>query len=59
MTDEEIAQMKKMNPKSPAESAREESIRKFLQGDDSQLRKVVTNTIIKEKTQCSIDSFFV
>jgi mono/diheme cytochrome c family protein len=36
MTDEEIAQMKKMNPKSPAELAREESIHKFLQGDDSQ-----------------------
>jgi mono/diheme cytochrome c family protein len=36
MTDEEAAQMKKMNPKSPMELEREERMRKFLQGDDSQ-----------------------
>ncbi|HLH32990.1 MAG TPA: cytochrome c, partial [Terriglobia bacterium] len=36
MTDEELAEMKKMNPRSPAELAREERMRKFLQGDDSQ-----------------------
>jgi mono/diheme cytochrome c family protein len=35
MTPDEVAQMKEMNPKSPSESAREEEIRKFLQGDDS------------------------
>jgi mono/diheme cytochrome c family protein len=35
MTPDEIAQMKEMNPKSPSELAREEEIRKFLQGDDS------------------------
>lgn len=35
MTPDEIAQMKDMNPKSPSELAREEEIRKFLQGDDS------------------------
>ncbi len=33
---EEIAEMKKMNPKSPTELAKEERMRKFLQGDDSQ-----------------------
>jgi hypothetical protein len=36
MTDEELTEMKKMNPKSPAELAREEAIGRFLQGDDSQ-----------------------
>ena len=36
MTDEELAEMKKMNPKSPMELAQEERMRKFLQGDDSQ-----------------------
>jgi mono/diheme cytochrome c family protein len=36
MTDEELAAMKKMNPKSPMELEREERMRKFLQGDDSQ-----------------------
>jgi len=36
ITDEELAAMKKMNPKSPMELEREERMRKFLQGDDSQ-----------------------
>ncbi len=36
ITDDEIAEMKKMNPKSPAELEKEERIRKFLQGDDTQ-----------------------
>jgi mono/diheme cytochrome c family protein len=36
ITDEELAAMKKMNPKSPMEVEREERMRKFLQGDDSQ-----------------------
>ena len=35
VTDEEVVEMKKMNPKSPMELDREERIRKFLQGDDS------------------------
>jgi mono/diheme cytochrome c family protein len=35
MTADEVAQMKAMNPKSPSELAKEEEIRKFLQGDDS------------------------
>ena len=35
ITDEELAAMKKMNPKSPRELEREERMRKFLQGDDS------------------------
>ena len=35
MTDEEVAEMKTMNPKSPSELAREEKLRKFLEGDDS------------------------
>ena len=35
ITEEELAAMKKMNPKSPMELAQEEKIRKFLQGDDS------------------------
>jgi mono/diheme cytochrome c family protein len=34
MTDEEVAQMKKMNPKSPKELEKEERMRKFLQGED-------------------------
>jgi mono/diheme cytochrome c family protein len=34
-TDDEIAQMKKMNPKSPMELEREERMRKFLQGEDT------------------------
>ncbi len=36
MSDEELAAMKKMNPKSPMELEREERMRRFLQGDDSQ-----------------------
>ena len=32
----EVAEMKKMNPKSPMELAKEEEIRRFLAGDDSQ-----------------------
>ena len=35
ITDEEIAEMKSMNPKSPRELKKEEAIRKFLEGDDS------------------------
>ncbi|HEY2383092.1 MAG TPA: c-type cytochrome [Terriglobia bacterium] len=35
MTTDEIAQMKNMDPKSPSELAKEQEIRKFLQGDDS------------------------
>jgi mono/diheme cytochrome c family protein len=35
LTSEEVEQMKAMNPKSPSEFAREEEIRKFLQGEDS------------------------
>ncbi len=35
ITDEELAAMKKMNPKSPSELEREERARRFLQGDDS------------------------
>ena len=35
ITDDELAEMKKMNPKSPAELAKEERMRKFLAGDDS------------------------
>jgi len=35
LTDEEVAVMKTMNPKSPAELAKEERIRRFLKGDDS------------------------
>jgi len=34
ITVEEIAAMKKMNPKSPAQLEKEERIRKFLEGDD-------------------------
>ncbi len=36
MTEEDLAEMKKMNPKSPMELAKEEKMRKFLQGDDNQ-----------------------
>lgn len=36
VTDEELVEMKKMNPKSPMELAKEERTRKFLEGDDSQ-----------------------
>jgi mono/diheme cytochrome c family protein len=36
MSDEEAAEMKKMNPKSPMEIEKEERMRKFLQGDDSE-----------------------
>jgi len=36
ITDDEIAAMKKMNPKSPAELEREERIRKFLAGEDGE-----------------------
>jgi mono/diheme cytochrome c family protein len=35
MTDDELAEMKQMNPKSPAELAREEKMRRFLAGEDS------------------------
>jgi mono/diheme cytochrome c family protein len=35
MTDDELAAMKKMNPRSPMELEREERIRKFLQGEDN------------------------
>ena len=34
ITDDELAAMKKMNPKSPAELAKEEEIRRFLAGED-------------------------
>ena len=34
MTSEEVEQMKGMNPKSPSELAKEEEIRKFLEGGD-------------------------
>ena len=36
LTDEDVAAMKTMNPKSPGELQREERARKFLQGDDTQ-----------------------
>jgi mono/diheme cytochrome c family protein len=36
LTDEDVAAMKRMNPKSPGELQREERARKFLQGDDTQ-----------------------
>jgi mono/diheme cytochrome c family protein len=39
ITVEEVESMKKMNPKSPAELEKEESIRKFLEGDDSPVSK--------------------
>jgi mono/diheme cytochrome c family protein len=35
ISEEEIAAMKKMNPKSPAQLEKEDRIRKFLEGDDS------------------------
>jgi len=35
ITDDELAEMKNMNPKSPRELKQEETIRKFLEGDDS------------------------
>ncbi len=35
LTAEELAEMKKMNPKSPMELAREEEMRKFLRGEES------------------------
>jgi len=35
ITDDEIAAMKKMNPKSPMELAKEEEMRRFLEGDDN------------------------
>ena len=34
ITDEELVEMKKMNPKSPGELEQEERMRKFLQGED-------------------------
>ena len=34
MTDDEAVEMKKMNPKTPAESETEEEMRKFLAGED-------------------------
>jgi mono/diheme cytochrome c family protein len=37
MTPDEIAEMKKMNPKSPSELAKEERLKRFLEGDDSPL----------------------
>ena len=36
ITADELAEMKKMNPKSPMELAKEERMRKFLRGDDSE-----------------------
>jgi mono/diheme cytochrome c family protein len=36
LTPDELAQMKKMNPKSPMELAKEEEMRKFLAGDDTE-----------------------
>jgi len=39
ITDEELAAMKKMNPKSPMELEREERMKKFLQGDDIQTQE--------------------
>lgn len=35
ITDDEVAAMKKMNPRSPMELAKEEQMRRFLEGDDS------------------------
>jgi mono/diheme cytochrome c family protein len=35
ITGDELAEMKKMNPKSPMDLAREERVRKFLEGDDN------------------------
>jgi mono/diheme cytochrome c family protein len=35
ITEEELVQMKQINPKSPMELAKEERMRKFLEGDDS------------------------
>ena len=35
IADDEVAQMKKMNPKSPMDLEREEKMRKFLQGEDT------------------------
>lgn len=35
ITDDEVAAMKDMNPKSPGQLKKEEEIRKFLEGDDS------------------------
>ena len=35
MTDDEVAEMKGMNPKSPGQLKKEEEIRKFLEGDDT------------------------
>ena len=35
ITDDELAAMKKMNPKSPIELSKEEEMRRFLEGDDS------------------------
>ena len=34
MTDDEVAEMKKLNPKSPMELAKEEKMRRFLRGED-------------------------
>jgi mono/diheme cytochrome c family protein len=36
ITDEELAEMKKMNPRSPGELEREEIIRRFLEGEDTE-----------------------
>jgi mono/diheme cytochrome c family protein len=35
MTDDEVAEMKKLNPKSPMELAKEEKMRRFLRGEDT------------------------
>ena len=35
ITDEELARMKEMNPKSPADLQEEDEIKRFLEGDDS------------------------
>jgi hypothetical protein len=49
LTGEEEQHMKAMNPKSPAELAKEEQIRRFLQGDDSPSRRSTTTIIIKRE----------
>jgi mono/diheme cytochrome c family protein len=49
ITDEELAEMKKMNPKSPMELAKEEEMRRFLAGDDSEPPGLKPSTNIKER----------
>ena len=48
ITDEEVEAMKKMDPKSPAELEKEESIRKFLKETTLRRQNMHTNTIINE-----------